>query len=179
MNSKYFRKYYEDGCLCILTNKIKKIEGGDDKLAVDFYEKNCHCSRHTNSAKRECWDLKEAFIKEINRRCSMKEIMIDLGVIKESISGEPDICLLFPEGVFHFYLIGICSDHYLETGLQSLFKKNGEDWLSLILKDSLKLRELIISITPASELSEITNLFSNFNFNETLILISFPEIKNI
>lgn len=56
INNKYFREYYEIGCLCVLTNRIKKIEGGDDAIAVEFYEENCQCSRHTNSANRECWD---------------------------------------------------------------------------------------------------------------------------
>lgn len=55
-NDKYFREYYELGCLCVLTNKIEKFEGEDDAEAVEFYEKNCQCSRHTNSANRKCWD---------------------------------------------------------------------------------------------------------------------------
>lgn len=55
-NNKHFREYYELGCLCILTSRIKKMEGGDDAAAVEFYEENCQCSRHTNSANRECWD---------------------------------------------------------------------------------------------------------------------------
>lgn len=57
-NDKHLREYYEIGCLCVSTNKIKKFEGPDDTLAVDYYEENCHCSRHTNSANRDCWDRK-------------------------------------------------------------------------------------------------------------------------
>lgn len=54
--NKYFRAYYELGCLCVLTNRIKRFEGADDAAAAEYYEKNCHCSRHENSANRECWD---------------------------------------------------------------------------------------------------------------------------
>lgn len=54
--NRHFREYYESGCLCILTNKIKKTEGGDDAAAVSFYDENCTCSRHPESANRKCWD---------------------------------------------------------------------------------------------------------------------------
>lgn len=57
-NDKYQREYYEIGCLCIRTNRIEKFDGHDDTLAVDYYEENCHCSRHTNSVNRDCWDRK-------------------------------------------------------------------------------------------------------------------------
>lgn len=53
---KFFREYYESGCLCLLTGKLEKYNGSDNEEAVDYYNDNCNCSRNINSANRNCWD---------------------------------------------------------------------------------------------------------------------------
>ena len=50
------REYFENGCMCILTEKMEKCKNLDDDKAVSYYLKNCHCSRHPESANRHCWD---------------------------------------------------------------------------------------------------------------------------
>ena len=52
------REYFENGCMCILTEKIEKCNYLDDK-AEDYYLKNCHCSRHPESSTRYCWDRED------------------------------------------------------------------------------------------------------------------------
>ena len=53
------REYFESGCLCILTEKIEKCNYLDDTIAEGYYLKNCHCSRHPESARRYCWDRED------------------------------------------------------------------------------------------------------------------------
>lgn len=56
LNARSTRKYFENGCLCILENKIKLQITDDDQLAADYYWSNCKCSRHPKSASRVSWD---------------------------------------------------------------------------------------------------------------------------
>jgi len=56
-------KYFEEGCLCIITNKIAKKGPADDN-ALEYYLKNCTCSRHPESANRECWDRANNKLRE-------------------------------------------------------------------------------------------------------------------
>ena len=53
------REYFENGCLCILTEKIEKCNHLDDDKVEDYYLKNCHCSRHPESSTRYCWDRED------------------------------------------------------------------------------------------------------------------------
>jgi hypothetical protein len=40
------RKYWESGCLCILTGRIEKApENLDDESACGYYYNNCICTR--------------------------------------------------------------------------------------------------------------------------------------
>lgn len=50
-------EYYEIGCKCIDSNKIKKAGNHlSNKQKEQYYEEKCTCSRHPNSRNRECWD---------------------------------------------------------------------------------------------------------------------------
>lgn len=41
------REYFESGCICILSGNIPKLSSDFDNWeAVEFYEKNCNCSRN-------------------------------------------------------------------------------------------------------------------------------------
>lgn len=51
-------KYFEDGCLCLITGRINNPVSDDLANRVDYFMKNCNCSRHPESAKRDCWDTK-------------------------------------------------------------------------------------------------------------------------
>lgn len=42
--------YFESGCLCYLSGKIEKGN------SYQYYFDNCTCTRHPESATRECWD---------------------------------------------------------------------------------------------------------------------------
>ncbi len=53
------REYFENGCMCILTEKIEKCNHLDDAKVEGYYLKNCHCSRHPESARRYCWDRED------------------------------------------------------------------------------------------------------------------------
>ena len=48
-------EYFEKGCLCVLTGRIKIAEERGEK-GVQYYLENCTCTRHPDSADRECWD---------------------------------------------------------------------------------------------------------------------------
>lgn len=50
-------KYFEDGCLCLHKDKLSK-PSNEVKDAEKYYLDNCKCSRHPESATRECWDRK-------------------------------------------------------------------------------------------------------------------------
>lgn len=54
----FLAKYFEIGCVCLLTGRINKPDTQDLDLAVDYYMEECTCSRHPESATRECWDRK-------------------------------------------------------------------------------------------------------------------------
>lgn len=45
--------YFENGCLCFLSGKIEK---GNTE---EYYLAHCTCTRHPNSANRDCWDKDE------------------------------------------------------------------------------------------------------------------------
>lgn len=55
-------KYFEEGCLCILSGRI--LTKTNDNNALQYYLENCTCSRHPESASRECWDKEPAARKE-------------------------------------------------------------------------------------------------------------------
>lgn len=45
--SKFFRAYFEEGCLCLLNNPSELApKEWSDYLAIKYYEKNCKCSRN-------------------------------------------------------------------------------------------------------------------------------------
>jgi len=48
--------YFEVGCCCLIAGKISKPKTNDVNKNADYYMDNCTCSRHPESAKRECWD---------------------------------------------------------------------------------------------------------------------------
>jgi len=48
-------KYFEEGCLCVLSGKIEKAEQ-DDPNAYQYYLDKCTCTRHPESSSRHCWD---------------------------------------------------------------------------------------------------------------------------
>lgn len=64
-------KHFEGGCLCVLTGRIEKQAPGSID-AERFYLDNCTCSRHPESASRECWDhdkdLRKAALQQIAKR---------------------------------------------------------------------------------------------------------------
>ncbi len=46
------RKYFEDGCQCIIKGTIEKQSDNlSDKAAVRYYEQNCKCSQNYNETK--------------------------------------------------------------------------------------------------------------------------------
>lgn len=46
-NEKFCRDYFEFGCLCIQNGTLEKLGASvDDRIAADFYESNCSCSRN-------------------------------------------------------------------------------------------------------------------------------------
>lgn len=47
------------GCLCVLSGRISKAESRCDK-GLQYYLDNCTCTRHPESATRECWDRDKA-----------------------------------------------------------------------------------------------------------------------
>jgi hypothetical protein len=51
--------YFEQGCLCVLSGRINKAASRDD-IGVQYYLDNCTCTRHPDSANRECWDRDDA-----------------------------------------------------------------------------------------------------------------------
>ena len=41
----FFRNYYEQGCLCIVTGYIETVpKSVPDVIAYEYYDKNCCCS---------------------------------------------------------------------------------------------------------------------------------------
>lgn len=43
----FVRQYFEDGCLCIQSGKLKKRPEQElDQSAAEFYESNCVCTRN-------------------------------------------------------------------------------------------------------------------------------------
>lgn len=48
-------KYFEEGCLCVLTGKIAKATTNDQR-GIDYYMKNCTCTRHPESSSMNCKD---------------------------------------------------------------------------------------------------------------------------
>ena len=57
-SSKRLTEYFEAGCLCLIVGKIDQPKSTNLKERADYYMDNCNCSRHPESAKRDCWDKK-------------------------------------------------------------------------------------------------------------------------
>lgn len=49
-------EYFEVGCVCVLTGLIPKHTTELHADAEQYYMERCTCSRHPESAARECWD---------------------------------------------------------------------------------------------------------------------------
>jgi hypothetical protein len=45
--------YFEKGCLCYLTHRMKRPENSTVFEIVDYYIENCKCSRHPDSHQRD------------------------------------------------------------------------------------------------------------------------------
>lgn len=68
-------KYFEVGCLCLLTGRINKADTQDLELAADYYMEQCTCSRHPESATRECWDRQLNKAEKAELKLSIKELI--------------------------------------------------------------------------------------------------------
>jgi hypothetical protein len=66
--------YFEKGCLCVLSGRINKALSRDD-TGLQYYLDNCTCTRHPDSASRECWDrddvLRAAALEKINNKINL------------------------------------------------------------------------------------------------------------
>lgn len=52
MSTKAEREYWESGCLCILTGRIKTISAScSHRFANNYYESNCRCTRHWDNSR--------------------------------------------------------------------------------------------------------------------------------
>lgn len=50
-------EYFEIGCRCIDSNKIKKAdEDLSNANKLEYYMEHCSCTRHPESKNRYCWD---------------------------------------------------------------------------------------------------------------------------
>lgn len=50
-------EYFEIGCRCIDSNKIKKADSDlSNAEKLDYYMEQCSCTRHPESRNRNCWD---------------------------------------------------------------------------------------------------------------------------
>lgn len=71
-NNEFLVNYFEVGCLCLLTNKIKKPKTNDVNEKAYYYISSCTCSRHPESAKRACWDKNLSSSEKSIMRASIK-----------------------------------------------------------------------------------------------------------
>lgn len=118
-------------------------------------------------------EKKEYLTNEIDIKCNTNEAMLDFGYFETEVIAMPKFCLYF-NSTFKNQIINLCLDHYYEIGLQSLFEKDGEEWLSLMLEDSQLFRKDVLDILPDFDKKEVLDFFEKYKFSETSILISFP-----
>lgn len=52
---KHVVEYFEKGCLCLITERIK-LASAKGQEAINYYMEHCTCSRHPESETRDCWD---------------------------------------------------------------------------------------------------------------------------
>lgn len=50
---KYFREYFEDGCICLEAGDLKAPVNEPDDVACLYYIMWCGCSRHYNAMLRK------------------------------------------------------------------------------------------------------------------------------
>lgn len=69
--------YFEQGCVCLLTNKIEKCDSQDPVEAEAYYTEKCTCSRHPESATRDCWD------KQLDKagKAALKRYLKEQGIL--------------------------------------------------------------------------------------------------
>ena len=61
----FWIKYFEEGCLCILTGKIAKANKNCQE-GIDYYLEKCTCTRHPESKHEDCWDFNLSITEKLN-----------------------------------------------------------------------------------------------------------------